>query len=67
MSLGTVWAQWAKKRTFQAHAPVCFLANLHQRNLHTFQQLGSIMRREGTGSDGWNRTTDLGVMKDYRA
>jgi len=63
MSLGTVWAQWAKKRTFQAHAPVCFRTNLHQRNLHISHRLHSILRQEGIGSDGWNRTTDLGVMK----
>ena len=62
MSLGTVWAQWAKKRTFQAHAPVCFRANLDQCNLHIIQWLSSFLRQGEIGSDGWNRTIDLGVM-----
>lgn len=47
-----VWAQCAKKRTFQAHAPVCFRADLHQHNPHMIQRLGSIFVNEGTGSDG---------------
>ena len=62
MRTGTVWAQWAIKRSLKPWFASLRESAVSNRKLNRNLDLAKILRSKVIGSDGWNRTIDLGVM-----
>ncbi len=60
--MGTVWAQWAKNGPKTHRGGLSIGAMQLHRNLQNYLHLRGVSNPGNFGSDGWNRTTDLGVM-----
>ncbi len=64
--MGTVWAQLTQFDTKRHPKGLCVSVVRLHHNLQNYLHLSGVSNPGGFGSDGWNRTTDLGAMKTMK-